>query len=62
MDESRNKRLLKDDTQEAWDVDVATNKDFTEGITLIESVNSHENYVLPEIRMPHCSYGNQSLT
>lgn len=37
---------LKDDTQEAWDVEVATNKDFTEGITLIESVNSHENYVL----------------
>ena len=46
---------LKDNTQSVWDVEVATNKDFTEGITLIKSVDSHENYVLSGLN-PETTY------
>ena len=37
---------LKDDTQTAWDVQVATNAAFSENVRLLENVNIHENYVL----------------
>ena len=37
---------LKDNTQSAWDVEVATKQDFSEGTKLIQNVNTHENYVL----------------
>ena len=38
--------LLNDETQTAWDVQVATNADFEEVVQLVENVNNHENYVL----------------
>ena len=38
--------LLNDETQTAWDVQVATDADFEEVVQLIENVNNHENYVL----------------
>ena len=38
--------LLNDETQTAWDVQVATDADFEEVVQLVENVNNHENYVL----------------